>query len=145
MNARSLGPKLQSLIDCMEEKEAGLCVVTETWFKEGRKLDEDSEWMRETAGLGMISRCRRAQENGVAYGGVSLIWGDSLFSMRRVRMANPEDFEVVVGAGSLRGHTRKVLLVGCYVPLNYDRRWGMKCMEYILDVLIELKRHFCSR
>ena len=40
-NARSLCPKIDSLVDVMEESDASLAVVTETWLKDGDRLDED--------------------------------------------------------------------------------------------------------
>ena len=40
-NARSLCPKIESLIDCFEELEVTLGVVTETWLADGDSLDRD--------------------------------------------------------------------------------------------------------
>jgi hypothetical protein len=40
-NARSLYPKINSLIDNITELEADFCVVTETWFKDGANLDRN--------------------------------------------------------------------------------------------------------
>lgn len=39
-NARSLCPKIDCLVDCMEEKDAGLAVIMETWLGGGMY------WMR---------------------------------------------------------------------------------------------------
>ena len=39
-NARSLKPKLESLIDCMNETDGHVAVVTESWLKDGEALEE---------------------------------------------------------------------------------------------------------
>lgn len=76
-NARSLGPKIGSLVDCMCETEARLAVVTETWFKEGQSLEELKEKLLEESGIGMICLNREPNSNGVAYGGVAVLWKTS--------------------------------------------------------------------
>ena len=65
-NARSLCPKLDSLVDCMGETEATIGVVTETW------LDEENQRIREELsamhGLGFVARNREGRvANGVKY------------------------------------------------------------------------------
>ena len=40
-NARSLCPKINSLVTCFEELEAHVAVVTETWLTDGVGLQDD--------------------------------------------------------------------------------------------------------
>ena len=40
-NARSLTPKIDSLLDCFNELQADIAVVTETWLKSGPGLERD--------------------------------------------------------------------------------------------------------
>ena len=42
-NARSLCPKINSLVDCFEEVGASLGIITETWLSDGQGLDDDVE------------------------------------------------------------------------------------------------------
>ena len=42
-NARSLCPKIGSLVDCFSELKAAIGVVTETWLADGVSLQEDIE------------------------------------------------------------------------------------------------------
>ena len=42
----SLCPKIRSLLDCLNELEANLSFVTETWLTSGTTLDEDIEDLR---------------------------------------------------------------------------------------------------
>ena len=42
-NARSLCPKIESLIDCFDEMEGTVGVITETWLADGDTLRQDIE------------------------------------------------------------------------------------------------------
>ena len=59
-NARSLCPKINSLIDCLSELSASMGIVTETWLNVGAGLDEDEADFEDGTGYGMINRCRKA-------------------------------------------------------------------------------------
>lgn len=54
----------------------------------------------------MLCRNRNVHaKNGVAYGGVALVWREAVGSFRLVELKNPKPFEVLVGAGSIKGHS----------------------------------------
>ena len=72
-NARSLCPKIESLIDCFEELDVTLGVVTETWLADGESLDRDVEDLAKGAGLGMVCLNRKANDRGIAHGGVACL------------------------------------------------------------------------
>ena len=59
MNARSLCPKVNSLLDCMEELSSSLGIITETWLADGHGLEDDVDDLLHGAGLGMIYRNRK--------------------------------------------------------------------------------------
>ena len=65
-NARSLSPKIHSLIDCIEEMEAAFAVITETWLSDGEGLAEDIEGLELGAGLGMLALNRDRNHRGVS-------------------------------------------------------------------------------
>lgn len=68
-NARSLCPKISSLIDCFEELNVMLGVVTEMWLTDGATLDEDLIDLERGSGLGAITLNRKLAVNGVSHGG----------------------------------------------------------------------------
>ena len=72
-NARSLCPKIESLIDCFNEMEVTLGVVTETWLADGESLDRDVADLAKGAGLGMVCLNRKPNGRGVVYGGVAVV------------------------------------------------------------------------
>ena len=53
-NARSVGPKIISLIDLLDEKEVTVGVLTETWLQSNGQLDE----VRDKNCIGTIYRNR---------------------------------------------------------------------------------------
>ena len=50
-------------------------------------------------------------------GGVAIIFKANAMSMSRVQHPNPGDFEVVAGVGTLPGHSRRLVVVACYLSL----------------------------
>ena len=64
-NARSLCPKIESLIDCYEELDVTLGIVTETWLADGMSLDKDVQDLARGAGLNMICLNRAANNRGL--------------------------------------------------------------------------------
>ena len=140
-NARSLRPKVESMLDCFSETNAGLAILTETWLQDGR-VEEMVDDLSRGSGLGFLARNRRAAANGFAYGGVALVWRESMGKFREVKIKNPNGFEVLAAAGSMRGHRRKVVVVACYIPPNYNRQKGAEALEFIEEVVLEMKSRF---
>ena len=62
--------------------------------------------------------------------------------MTEVKLANPDNFEVLVGVANLKGYSRKLLIIACYIPPNYIVGRGKECLAYIEDVLLEVKRRY---
>ena len=142
-NSRSLCPKIDSLVDCMTELEAGVAIVTETWFREGPELEALREKLMEEDNIGIITENRKAEAiNGVTYGGVALLWRQAEGSFKKIAISNPDSFEIVAGAGSVRGFSRKVMAVGCYLPPNYTRAKGNQALEFITNTLVDIKRRY---
>ena len=73
-NTRSLCPKIVSLTDMIDEMNTDLAIVTETWLKDGRELEDLVEKLDLGYGLGMLTRNHRTPaSNGVTYGGVAVL------------------------------------------------------------------------
>ena len=126
----------------MTEMEAEIAVVTETWLRDGRELEDRREIMREEMGLHMIARNRGVLSNGVAYGGVAVVWREGNLSFKEVVVKNPAHYEVVVAASSIKGHCRKLVVIGCYLPPSYNTTRGEAALEFISDTVTEVKKRF---
>ena len=131
------------MIDTITETDARIAVVTETWLRDSPELEEDRTDLSAGAGLGMITRNRSDQAaNGVTYGGVAVLWQEGQCNLRIQKFKNPDDFEVLTCAGTIKGHSRKVCVVACYLPPNYARARAQAALDYIADTVTELKRKF---
>ena len=127
----------------MSETDARIAVVTETWLEDGPSLDEDVADLSAGAGLGLITKNRRNKAaNGVTYGGVAVLWQEGQCTLREVCFKNPEEYEILVCAGSIKGHSRKICVVACYLPPNYLKVKAQAALDYLVDVVVELKRRF---
>lgn len=141
-NARSLCPKIDSLIDCFEEMNVTLGVVTEMWLADGESLDRDVQDLAKGAGLGMICLNRRPNDRGVAHGGVAVIHNMSTCTLSRIDLPNPGEFEVLVTLSNLPGHSRKLITIACYLPPNYHVQRGRDALDHIKNVVLEVKRRY---
>ena len=72
---------------------------------------------------------------------MALVWNKN-HHFKKVAIKNAEDYEMLVCAGSLPGHSRKVVVVCCYIPPNYVKKRGEGAVEHLVDVLVECKRRF---
>ena len=102
-NARSLCPKISSLVDCLADMEAAVGVVTETWLSDGDTLSEDLENLARGTGLRMICKNRKANDLGYSHGGIAIIFRESMISLKRVKLHDPHNLEVIMAVGTIKG------------------------------------------
>ena len=141
-NARSLCPKINSLVDCFEEVGAHVGVVTETWLSDGQGIEDDVRDFVLGTGLGMLYRNRAANARGFSHGGVAVIYQSGSCSFVRLELPNVDDHEVLVALGTIPGHSRKMIVVACYIPPGLAVPAGKKCLDYITDTVLQLKRKY---
>ena len=110
-------------------------------MKEGCTFEKYEEDLLLGAGMGIHCRSREANNNGVSYGGVAVIWKESEVRLSRLDVSHP-DHEVIVTAGSIRGHKRKVVVIGVYLPPNVTPVRAESCLQFLSDAVLEMKRRF---
>ena len=143
-NARSLGPKVDSLADCMHEIEADIGIITETWLQD-RSVNDATIDMAGQHGLDLFTLNRQnIAANGRQYGGVAVTCRTARATMKKMEMPNPENFEVLCIAGKVQGIKEKVVTVAVYIPPNYPKHRADSCLEYVADVVSEAKREYQS-
>ena len=122
-NARSLCPKIDSLIDCMEEMDSVIGIISETWLADGPSLEADIADLRAGAGIGLICRNRDPNAVGVAHGGIVVTYNVEACSVKRLDLDvdNPDRIEVLAAVASLRGYSRKMIVIACYIPPRLRR------------------------
>ena len=117
--------------------------MTETWLRDGQALRDDAQDLSLGAGLGIICKNRPPASNGVTYGGVAIIWKEAACAFREIKtLKNPEQFEILVGLGTVAGQSRKIVCVAAYLPPGYTKTKGEKALEFISDTVVDLKRRY---
>ena len=130
------------MVDCFEELDVTLGVITETWLADGKSLTRDIQDLAAGAGLGMVCLNRRPNDRGVAHGGVAVVHNTASCTLAKIDLPNPGNFEVLVTMSNIPGHSRKLLTVACYLPPNYNTRRGKEALDHIENVVMELKRRY---
>ena len=113
-NARSLPPKINSLIDMIHELDLTFAAVTETWFKGGLKLKQELSDIEQAADIKFICRNRpgRGAQRG---GGVALAFRASVCNFKERKMKNMP-FETLCAVGNAGKIKRKLVVFVTYLP-----------------------------
>ena len=83
-------------------------VVTETWLADGPHLEDDKQDLLLGAVLGILCKNRKRNQSGVAHGGVAIVYKEDSIVFKEKSFPNPDQFEVLVAAGTMQGHARKM-------------------------------------
>ena len=105
-NARSLCPKLDSLVNCFTELTADVSIITETWMRDGPELEELVSDFKKATGWACIAKNRQANLNtGVVHGGIAVFYRTSVASFKKIDI-DVGEFEILLVVGTLAGSSR---------------------------------------
>ena len=141
-NARSLRPKITSLIDAFSQLDLTFSVVTETWFTDGSKLELESEDLLLGHGLAALTLNRPAGRAGYSHGGVAIIYKDSAATAKVLPFPNHENFEVLCAQLNVRGIKRKLFVIAAYMPPGYRVGRAKACIRHISNLILHIKDKF---
>ena len=115
-NARSLGPKIQSLQNNFEMHDIDVAFVTESWLKDGKTLENDVIDLEHGTDLKIIYRNRpkKPTRSRVVGGGVSLVYSKLRCSLRERKIAG-NNFELVSAIGRIGKIPRQAAFFCLYV------------------------------
>lgn len=139
-NARSLSPKIKSLIEMFDELDLHFAVVTESWLKDGEILDRDIIDLEYGTQLKIIYKNRPVRAAGARQvgGGVSIIYSKNKCSFRERRIASKK-FELVVAIGKIGGLNRSIAVFGVYIQPKMKVGELQELREIISDQILEIK------
>ena len=114
-NARSLQPKIESLVTAFEELELHVAVVTESWLKPGQKLLREIAEYENGPGISVIHKSRETRRGRNAGGGVAILFNKDKIRLaeRKIRRGNNE---IVCVIGKITGMSRHLAIIGAYIP-----------------------------
>ena len=55
-----------------------------------------------------------------AHGGVAVLFKKGKLELKQFKMNNPSNFEVIALVGKITGLSRKLVVIACYIPPNYN-------------------------
>ena len=73
---------------------------------------------------------------------MALVFDTLKCNFAQLEVAKPQDHEALVAVGSLPGHSRKIITISCYIPPGLTVPVGNQCLDYITDVVLEMKRKY---
>ena len=116
-NARSLMPKINSLIDAFGSLQLHCAAITETWFRGCRKINENITDIEGATGIRIIHKSRDGRRKGNSRGGVAFAVNTSTCNFKKkALMPNPDSYEILGLVGSIGKIPRRVVAFMIYIP-----------------------------
>ena len=72
-NARSLAPKIDSMIECFSELDLHFALITESWLKDDQKLKDAVMDLDQGENIAMLTHNRKTRNGRTAGGGIQQI------------------------------------------------------------------------
>ena len=141
-NARSLAPKMNSFVDCFNETDCKLAIITETWFGSSSDHAQDMDDVHLSTGIAWITRNRPPVASGVCYGGLAIAFRSSAVTLKEYSCPNPDAHEVLVAVGNVAGQSRKLIVIAAYLPPGDAVPRGRAGLQFIGDMVMEVKRKY---
>ena len=138
INARSIRPKLDSFKKTIEELGSDVCLLTETWLKNTKKINETLTDFSNQHGYTFFRKDRVGDRRG---GGVAICFKSETASFVKAKIP-PSKHEVFAAIGRRIGQRRKIVAVVVYVPPYYNAEQNKSLLNYVNDVVLALKAKY---
>ena len=138
-NARSLKPKIDSLVDAFTSLDLHFASVTETWYKGGSRMNDDIVELEGRSGIRVLHRSRDGR-SARAGGGVALAFntGSCNFKRRQLKHIGKE-FEVLCAVGKVGKVERTIVIFVVYIPPTMRTPELERMKELLAVELIAIK------
>ena len=137
-NARSLAPKMTALIDYMYELQCDFSMITETWFRGGKKLDAELSDIEQASGICVITKNRKwGGKKAVLGGGVAIAFNKERCNLKRRAIKSKHEILCVVG--KIAKVTRRIAIITVYVPPRTKVLEFEDICRDLGDLVVELK------
>ena len=133
-NARSLGPKIGSLIDYFEELDISFALITETWLVKGRDLERNVEDLELGENIAIINKNRHNRKGG----GVAILYRKDRCKLGEYNIIG-NGWEIVAAVGKLNRDSRKLLVITAYFPPKMDAEQLAGALKAIEDTVRRVK------
>lgn len=133
INARSLLPKLESFRKILKELCADICLVTETWFRETEKINDEIADFTNKTGYCFLRRDRKDRRGG----GIAICYKKEKIAMSKAKIP-PSKHEIYAAIGRRRGQRRKIAVLVAYVPPWYNAQQNKSFYKAANDALMTI-------
>ena len=145
-NARSLSPKIKSLVENFELLNLNAALITESWLSNGKTLQNDLFDLEHGTGLAMICKNRNNRTRVVSRtgggpkrgGGVAIVFHKHRMNLREQKIP-ANKYEMVCGSGTVAGNKRRVFLIAVYVPPKTKSSTFSELCECIINFINKMK------
>ena len=145
-NARSLSPKIGSLIDFFSEMEITVGMISESWLKDGKDLDKDLHDLEMGTSLKIIYKNRasksrkisRYNESPARGGGVAVVFDSTKIKLTEYKIQGNK-YEIVASSGKLFGSSREFFFIAIYIPPKTRVSTYTTIIELLTDLISNIK------
>ena len=139
-NARSLAPKISSLLTMFDELGLHFALITESWLKDGAILDRDIIDLEHGSDLGILYRNRPKRPTSARQvgGGVSVVYSKSRCSFKERRVVGNR-FEMVAAVGRVAGIAREIAIFCIYIEPRMKAADLSELNELLANEILRLK------
>ena len=109
-NARSIAPKIISLVENFNELELCLFAITETWLGNSREVNHNIRDLVNSSNIDMLHKNRKTRG-----GGVALAYNNTLAKFSQVSLRN-NSFELLCCKGKINSLARPLIVFVVYLP-----------------------------
>ena len=137
-NARSLAPKIKSLIEYFEEYCLQIAIITESWLKYGDALDEAKSDLEMGENISIIHRNRLSKRGRTAGGGVLIAYDRLKMNLKEMTIRRGQS-EIVCATGKMRGLSRKIVVMSVYLPPKLSVTKAKESLTFVSDAVGRIK------
>ena len=139
-NARSLAPKIDSLLNNFDAHDLDLALVTESWLHESQVLERDIIDLEYGSDLKIIYKNRPKKPTGARRvgGGVSIIYDKLKCSFKERKIAG-NNFELVLAVGKVGKIARQVAVFCLYIQPRMKAGELEKLNDILNSQILQLK------
>jgi hypothetical protein len=132
---------MRSLVDNFSNLDLSFAIVTESWLKPGSRLNDYIIDLEAGLNLKIIHISRKTKNGRNAGGGVALIYKPSKCQLNEYRIRRGKA-EIVCATGKLTGSTRKLVVIGVYLPPKMTANQTKEALENVCLAVLKVKEEF---
>ena len=133
-NALSLPAKVGSLIDQIYELDLQFSMITETWFTNSKKVQNEIKEIENGESIGLICKNRK----GKGGGGLAIAYNKNKINLKKYTIPG-NSYEMVCAVGNTTEETKKYAIFALYIPPDQKAEKSNEMMSCLADCIEKVK------